>query len=115
MNDERTIIEQAADLDTANEVLGRLCQTDEELSAVKRALGVDAQEARLTNAFSPELPPEPVFQPNIDHLTHARRTAERYAEWVESFPDDDPTPLDERTRILTLAEMDVRRLGNPEP
>lgn len=110
---EFPIITQAADLGTVDVVLRRLCDTPDEVAAVKRVLGVEAEEQRVTLAFSPEPPPVPVFQPNVDHLAHARAAAARYSAWVDSHPDDDPTPLRERERTLRLARLDLKRLEKP--
>lgn len=104
------IMERAADLDTMHAVLCRLCESDDEVAAVKRVLGVEAEEKRVMNAFTPEPPPIPEFKPQIDHLERAHAAIARYGAWVESYPDDDPTPLRVRERTLRLARLDLARL-----
>ena len=104
------IIERAADLDTLHDVLCRLCESDDEIAAVKRVLGVEAEEQRVTLAFSPEPPPIPEFKPQINHLERAHAAIARYTAWVDSYPDDDPTPLRVRERTLRLAHLDLARL-----
>ena len=107
---EYPIFQQAADLDALDAVLCRMCETDAERVAVKRALGVDRQEARVTDAFTPEPPPAPEFRPQIDHLERAYAAVARYAAWVDSYPDNDPTSMRERERVLRLAQLDLQRL-----
>ena len=104
------VMERAADLDTMHTVLCRLGESDDEIAAVKRVLGVEAEEQRVTNAFTPEPPPLPEFKPQINHLERAHAAIARYTAWVESHPDDDPTPLRERQRVLHLAHLDLQRL-----
>lgn len=107
---EHPIIARAADLDTLDAVLCRLCETDDEVASVKRVLGVEAQEQQVAAAFSPEPPSVPEFVPQIDHLERAHAAVARYAAWVDSHPDNDPTPLHERERVLRLARLDLQRL-----
>jgi len=104
------LIERAADLDTMHTVLCRLCESEDEIAAVKRVLGVEAEEQRVMNAFTPEPPPPPEFKPQINHLERAHAAIARYTAWVDSYPDDDPTPLRERQRVLHLAHLDLERL-----
>lgn len=104
------IIERAADLDTMHDVLCRLCESEDEIAAVKRVLGVEAEEQRVMNAFTPEPPPIPEFKPQVNHLERAHAAVARYTAWVESYPDDDPTPLTTRERTLRLAHLDLARL-----
>ena len=104
------VVQRAYDLGTVDEVLCRVCESDAERAAVKRVLGVEDQEARVAEAFSPPRPPLPEFQPQIDQFAVARDALARYTAWVDSHPDDDPTPLHARERALTLARKSVRRL-----
>ena len=110
MSDHRSITERADDLDIVHEVLCRLCESEDEIAAVKRVLGVEVQEKRVAQAFTPEPPPIPEFKPQINHLERAHAAVARYTAWVESYPDDDPTPLRERQRVLHLAHLDLERL-----
>lgn len=112
---EYPIIQQAADLDALDAVLCRMCETDGERMAVKRALGVDRQESRVADAFTPEPPPVPEFRPQINHLERAHAAVARYTAWVDSYPDNDPTPLKERHRVLHLAHLDLERLEGDTP
>lgn len=104
------ILRHVADLDTVDEVLCRLCDTPDEVAAVKRVLGVDAQERRAAQAFTPDRPPPTPVGLNVDHLAVAQDAVTRYAAWVDSHPDDDPTPLRNRERALRLALRSVERL-----
>ena len=104
------IIQQAADLDTIDQVLCRMCHTDEEIAAVKRVLGIEVEENRVTDAFTPARPPVPEFRPRVNHLERAHAAVARYTTWVDSYPDDDPTPLLERERVLKNARLDLQRL-----
>lgn len=111
MTDElHPVVQRAYDLNTVDEVLGRLCETDDERAAIKRVLAVEEQEQRITDAFTPERPPRPAFRPQIDFVEHARRAVDRYTAWVDSYPDDDPTTLDKREHVLQLARLDLQRL-----
>lgn len=111
MTDElHPVVQRAYDLNTVDEVLCRLCDTDNEVAAFKRVLGVQDQEVRAAEAFTPERPPRPAFRPQIDFVEHARRAVARYTAWVDSYPDGDPTPLPTRTRTLELARLDLQRL-----
>lgn len=103
------IVQLSNDLDKVEVVLGRVCESDAELAAVKRVLGVEDQEMRVAGAFSPS-PQPPAFQSQIDHLAVARDALARYQAWVDSHPDDDPTPLRARERALVLARNSVLRL-----
>lgn len=104
------ILRHVADLDTVDEVLCRLCDTPGEVAAVKRVLGVDAQERRAAQAFTPDRPPPAPVGANVDHLAVARDALDRYQAWVDSYPDDDPTPLAKRERTLRIAIKAVQRL-----
>ena len=108
--DNRSITERVADVDVAEQVIDRICDTPDEAAAMRRVLGVQAEADMLTIAPSPEPPPLPVFQPQVDHLAHAREAITRYTAWVDSYPDDDPTPLRVRERTLRLAHLDLARL-----
>ena len=107
--DNRSISERVQDVDRVEAVIDRICDPDE-AEAMRRVLGVQAEADRLTLAHSPEPPPVPVFQPQIDHLAHAQKAVARYQAWVDSHPDDDPTPLRTRERTLRLAHLDLARL-----
>lgn len=111
MTDELSpVVRHCYDLNTFDGVLGRVCETDDERAAIKRVLGVDVQERAATDAFTPERPPQGETPPPVDHLDRTREAIARYSEWVESHPDDDPTPLLERERVLDLARRNLRRL-----
>lgn len=107
---DRSIPERAQDVDLVEQVIARVSETDDEVAAMRRVLGVQDEADALTLAYSPEPPMEPVFQPHVDHLSHARDVIARYRAAVDSFPDDDPTPLRVRERTLRLAMMDLARL-----
>lgn len=107
---ERSISERAADVDLVEQVIDRVAETDDEVAAMRRVLGVQQEADALALAYSPELPLPEVFQPQVDHLAHARTTVDRYTAWVDAHPDEDATPLPERERILRLARLDLRRL-----
>lgn len=107
---ERSILERVADVDLVEQVIDRVAETDDEAAAMRRVLGVQDEADELALAHSPEPPLPPVFQPQVDHLAHARATFDRYTAWVDAHPDDDPTPLPERERILRLARLDLQRL-----
>ena len=77
---------------------------------MRRVLGVQEEADALALAYAPEPPLPEVFQPHVDHLAHARETITRYTAWVDSYPDDDPTPLRVRERTLRLAHLDLARL-----
>lgn len=111
MTDELSpVVQRGYDLGTVEEVLGRVCQTDDERAALKRVLGVEDQERRVANAFTPDRPPLPEFRPQIDHHARAVAAVARYTAWVDSHPDEDPTPLPTRVRTLELARLDLHRL-----
>ena len=107
---DHPIFGRVADLDTVDEVLCRMCDTPDEVAAVKRVLGVEVQEQQVANAFTPEPPPVPEFRPQINRLERAHAAVARYTAWVDSYPDDDPTPLTTRERTLRLAHLDLARL-----
>lgn len=108
--DDRDVLDRVADVDLVERVIGRVAESADEEAALRRVLGVQAEADRLAMAYAPESPPGPVFQPHVDHLSHCRSTVSRYQSWVESFPDDDDTPLPVRERTLRLALMDLARL-----
>lgn len=110
MSDDNPIPQRVGDLDTVDAVLCRMCDNPDEVAAVKRVLGVVTQEQQVAQAFRPELPPPPPVGAAIDHLAHGRETVARYEAWVDSHPDDDPTPLRDRQRYLHLARRAVQRL-----
>lgn len=107
---DREILDRVADVDLVEQVIDRVTETDGEAAAMRRVLGVQQEADTLAMAYSPEPPLPPVFQPQVDHLAHARTTIQRYTAWVESYPDDDPTPLRVRERTLRLARLDLARL-----
>lgn len=98
------------DLNLINGVLLRVCVDDDEVAALKRVLGVDKQEVLAADAYVPEPPPVPVAGSQFNHVQRTRDAIAKYSTWVASFPDDDPTPLLERERILRLAQLDLDRL-----
>ncbi|MDV6299945.1 hypothetical protein R3P82_12580 [Dietzia maris] len=104
------IVQHCNDLAALDEVLGRVCQTDTERTAIKRLLGVDMQERAASDAFTPERPPQPGVRDVFDHAAHTREAIARYTAWVDSYPDDDPTPLFERRRVLEIALSNLSRL-----
>ena len=104
------ILRHVADLDTVDKVLCRLCKTPNEVAAVKRVMGVDRQERLAAEAYVPQLPPQTSFRPTVDYLAVARDSLTRYQAWVESYPDDDSTPLRDRQRALKLAVRSLERL-----
>lgn len=107
---ERGIPERVADVDLVEQVIDRVAETDDEAAAMRRVLGVQQEADALALAYAPEPPPPEVFQPQVDHLAHTRTAIQRYTAWVESYPDDDPTPLRVRERTLRLAHLDLARL-----
>lgn len=104
------VVQHCYDLGMVEQVLLRTCETDDEVAAVKRVLGVDKQEALAAEAYTPERPPVPETRPAFDHLDRTRETIARYQARVDSYPDDDPTPLLERERVLDLAKRNLKRL-----
>lgn len=116
MSDELApIVQRGYDLGTVEDVLERMCETDEERAAMKRVLGVEDQELQVVDAFTPERAPLPEFRPQIDHHARAVAAVARYTAWVDSCPDSDPTPLPERERVLRKAHMDLQRLEGDTP
>lgn len=111
MNDSQSVAQRVRDVDLVEQMLARVA-TPEEAAAARRVLGVEREADSLALAHSPEPPPPPPVGINIDHLDHARSTIARYTAWVDSYPDDDPTPLRERQRVLHLAHLDLERLEN---
>lgn len=107
---ERSIPERVQDVDLVEQVIDRVTENQDEAAAMRRVLGVQQEADTLALAYSPEPPLPEVFQPQVDHLAHARTTIQRYTAWVESYPDDDPTPLRVRERTLRLARLDLARL-----
>lgn len=107
---DRPIIDRVSDVDIVERVIDRLAESKDEADAMRRVLGIEAEAEQLALAYAPEPPLPSVFEPRVDHVEHARRTVARYAERVESYPDDDPTPLAERERALALARLDLKRL-----
>lgn len=107
---DRSIPERVADVDLVEQVIDRVAETDDEAAAMRRVLGVQKEADTLALAYAPEPPLPEVFQPQVDHLSHARATIDRYTAWVASYPDDDPTPLRVRERTLRLAHLDLQRL-----
>lgn len=107
---DREILDRVADVDLVEQVIARVAESEAETAALRRVLGVQDEADRLAEMYAPEPPLPPVFQPQVDHLAHARATIARYVEWVDSFPDDDVTPLRVRERTLRLARMDLARL-----
>lgn len=107
---ERSIPERVQDVDLVEKVIDRVAESDDEAAAMRRVLGVQQEADTLAMAYSPEPPLPPVFQPQVDHLSHARATIDRYTAWVAAYPDDDPTSLRVRERTLRLARMDLARL-----
>ena len=110
MVDGRPIPDRATDLDMVEAMIDRIAIDDTEASAARRVFGLDDEANRLAAAYSPEPPPPPVHRPDIDHAAHTREAITRYQGWVDSHPDDDPTPLRERERILHTARLALRRL-----
>ena len=98
------------DLNAIEAVLSRVCVDEAEVSALKRVLGVDRQEVIAAEAFVPALPPSPDPGSQFDHVQRTRDAIVRYSAWVDSFPDDDPTPLRERERVLRASRVNLRRL-----
>lgn len=107
---DRPISERVADVDLVEQVIDRVAETPDEAAAMRRVLGVQQEADALALAYSPEPPLPEVFQPQVDHLSHARATIDRYTAWVAAYPDDDPTPLRVRERTLRLAHLDLARL-----
>ena len=109
------IVQHGYDLGAVDAVLGRLCQTDEERAAIKRVLGVEQQDRAAADAFTPERPPVPDPRDEFDHVARTREAITRYSAWVDSYPDDDPTPLFERQRVLRIALTNLQRLEGETP
>lgn len=107
---DRLISERVADVDLVEQVIDRVTENPDEAAAMRRVLGVQQEADALALAYAPEPPLPPVFQPQVDHLAHARTTIDRYTAWVAAYPDDDPTPLRVRERTLRLAHLDLQRL-----
>lgn len=105
------IVQHCNDLAAVDALLGRMCQTDVERLAVKRVLGVDKLDRVAAEAFTPERPPVPDMRQAFDHVARTEETIARYQVWVDSYPDDDPTPLLERQRVLRRAQLDLQRLS----
>ena len=115
MTDLDPVVQHGYDLGALDTVLGRLCQTDEERAAIRRVLGVEQQDRAAIDAFTPPLPPDPDQLPQFDHLARTREAIDRYTAWVASYPDDDPTPLRERARVLRIAHRNLERLEGDTP
>ncbi|MFI8590102.1 hypothetical protein [Dietzia maris] len=105
------VVQHCYDLGMVEQVLLRTCETDDEVAAVKRVLGVDKQESLAAEAYTPERPPVPETRPAFDHVARTREAIARYTAWVDSHADDDdPTPLLERQRVLEIAHSNLTRL-----
>ena len=109
------VVQWGYDLGTVEHVLLRTCETDEEVAAVKRVLGVDKQDQRAADAYTPAPPPPPDPRPVFDHAARTREAITRYSEWVDAYPDEDPTPLFERQRVLRIALTNLQRLEGDTP
>lgn len=109
------VVQWCYDLGTVETVLRRSCESDDEVAAVKRVLGVDKQDQRAADAYTPDLPPVPNPRPSFDHTARTREAITRYSAWVEAYPDDDPTPLLERQRVLKIAQRNLQRLEGDTP
>lgn len=107
---ERSIPERVQDVDLVEQVIDRIAENQDEAAAMRRVLGVQQEADALALAYSPEPPLPEVFKPQIDHIAHTRYAIDRYTEWVDAYPDDDPTPLRERQRALRLAHLALKRL-----
>lgn len=111
MSDELSpVVQHCNDLATVDEVLGRVCHTEDERAALKRVLGVEHQDRAAADAFTPERPPVPDPRDEFDHTARTREAITRYSAWVDAYPDDDPTPLLDRQRVLRIALVNLQRL-----
>ena len=106
---DRTIPQRAEDVGLVERMLERIA-TPEEAEAARRVLGMDRETDRLNQAYTPASPPPAPVGSNVDHLAVARDALDRYQAWVDSYPDDDPTPLAKRERTLRIAIKAVQRL-----
>lgn len=109
-DDLSPIVQHGYDLGALDEVLGRLCQTDDERAAVRRVLGIEQQDRVAADAFTPPRPPASDPRDEFDHLARTREAIARYEARVASYPDDDPTSLLERVRVLKNARLNLERL-----
>ena len=109
MSEFPTAADVAVDVALVEQMLERIA-TPDEAAAARRVLGVDRQTELLSRAYAPAPPPPSLAVGGVDLLVVAYDARARYAEWVASFPDDDPTPLHARERALRLAEASVVRL-----
>lgn len=109
---DRSVPERVQDVDLVEQMLARIA-TPDEAAAARRVLGVDREADRLAAAYSPALPPVALVEDGFDYLAVASDAVARYQAWVDSHPDDDPTPLRVRERTLRLAVASVQRLEAP--
>lgn len=106
---DHDISELVRDVDLVEQMLSRIA-TEDEAAAARRILGVEREANRLSVAFAPRMPSPEFVGSGVDELTVARESLARYRSWVDSFPDDDPTPLVKRERAARLAAWSVERL-----
>lgn len=107
--DSRTVPERAQDIDLVEQMLSRVA-TPDEAAAARRILGVESEANRIALAYAPKSPPPAPVAEGFDYLTVAKESVVRYQRWVDSFPDDDPTPLPVRERTLRMAHLSTERL-----
>ena len=99
------------DLKLTEEFIEKMSDSPEQAEAVKKVLGFSEKAEQVTKEYTPDLPVY-VHKSTIDHLGRANEVIEHYQKWVDSYPDDDPTPLGERQRVLEKAIKNKTRLEN---
>lgn len=99
----------ANDLKLTEEFIEKMSDSPEQAEAVKKVLGVTDRAEMVANEYTPDRPTY-IHESTIDHIGRADEVIEFYQDWVDSYPDDDPTPLEERQRVLDKAKKNKIRL-----
>lgn len=99
------------DLKLTEQFIEKMSDSPEQAEAVKKVLGFSERAEQVAREYTPDQPVY-IHKSTIDHLGRADEVIEFYQNWVESFPDDDPTPLEERQRVLDKAKKNKIRLEN---
>lgn len=97
------------DLKLTEEFIEKISDSPEQAEAVKNVLGITKENERLIEAYTPERPTVHLAMDTYDRVEMAQRAVDRYTEWVESYPDEEPVPLAERQRVLLKAKKTLER------
>lgn len=99
------------DLRLTEEFIEKISDSPEQAEAVKKVLGFSEKVELVSREYTPDVPVY-VHRSTIDHLGRADEVIAHYQAWVDSYPDDDPTSLEERQRVLDKAKKNKTRLEN---